>query len=130
YPLSHEWPVPMPAPLEVRVFDRQQLVFTAECAGPVELGRTQDAAERPYSAVAVGGQTRIVIAKADENHVPRRAVLVESSGHGRVRLRNLSVTVAIGVEGEPALAPSAEREVPLPVVLLLGPRAVRIQAVP
>jgi adenylate cyclase len=117
----------MPDPLEILVYDGQRLVFSAECFGPAELGRQRNATERPFTARAAGTVTRVVIARPDENTVPRAAVLVVPLAGGAVRLHNRSPHLTVGVQGGEGLPPGAVREVALPVLLTLGPRAVRVQ---
>src|SRR5580704_17070413 len=115
--------MPATAPLHVRVYDGGRLLFDDRCAGPVELGRQNDALELPFATRAADGRTRVVIAKVDESQVSRKAALIEPLPGGGVRVTNLSPRVALRGLPDGDLPPRATREAALPLLLTLGPRA-------
>jgi adenylate cyclase len=118
--------MPPTAPFHVRVYDGGQLVCDARCAGPVELGRQRDPAEPIFAARQADGRTRVVVARLAEAGVPRAAALIEPLTDATVRLTNLSPKAGLGLaDGD--LPPNATREATLPVLLTLGPRAVRVE---
>src|SRR5919199_5413588 len=108
----------MPGVLHIRVIDRQQIVFSRDFTGPVELGRQNDAQEELYSARSLGnGRWRAVIARLDEDTLSRRHALLEPLGSGRVRLTNVSAKVPIRLADGTDLAAGASRELTLPTAL-------------
>src|SRR4051812_30217287 len=117
----------MAGPLQVRVLDREQTVFSQDFTGAVELGRQTDGAEQIYTAKQLAtGRWRAVIARLDEDTLSRRHALIEPVGPGRVRLTNLSAKVPIRL-GTADLPAGAAREVELPATLVIGRRTVRLQ---
>lgn len=113
---------------QVKVYDRQQLVYSTEFDGPAELGRQADRDEAAYSQSVEGDQRRIVIAPLDESlAVSRKHVRVEPLPGGRVRLTNLSRKISIRLDQGPELKPTASLEVTLPAMILLGSKTVRIE---
>src|SRR3712207_4702860 len=117
----------MPGPLHIRVIDRQQIVFSRDCPGPVELGRQSDAQEELYSARSLGnGRWRAAIARLDEDTLSRRHVLLEPVGNGRVRLTNVSAKVPIRLADGTDLPAGASRELTLPTALVIGRKTVRL----
>jgi adenylate cyclase len=117
----------MPHGLDLRISDKQQPVYSTECTGAISLGRRDKGdPDRLYVPTAVGGVTRIVIAPSSESTIPR-AILIEPLETGGVRLLNRSTTAPLAIHGETPIEPLTERVMPLPVLLLFGSRAVRIQ---
>src|SRR5919206_1648685 len=118
----------MPGALHIRVIDRQQIVFSREFSGPVELGRQSDAQEELYSARSLGsGRWRAVIARLDEDTLSRRHALLEPLDATRVRLTNVSAKVPIRLADGTDLPAGASRELTLPTALVIGRRTVRLQ---
>ena len=96
--------------------------------GPVELGRQHSDAEAPYRLSRKDdGSGRVAVAPLEDRAVPRHQLLAEVLANGKVRLTNLSNHVRIGLSGLGELKPTECREVPLPAVLHLGNRTVRLQ---
>src|SRR5207245_11389068 len=111
----------MSGALQIRVVDHQQIVYSQEFAGPVELGRQIDAQEAMYSTrqVDIGywrgvitplpedqkqaaeehfrkaGLWRAVIAQLNEDTVSRHHALLEPLSSGLVKLSNVSSKVPI-----------------------------------
>jgi adenylate cyclase len=114
--------------MHVRVIDRQQVVFSRDFSGPVELGRQNDAGEELYSSRPLeSGTWRAVIARLDEDTLSRHHARLEPLADGRVRVTNLSgkVPIRLGDGGE--LAAGASCELALPAVLAVGRKTVRLQ---
>jgi len=59
----------MTAALQIRVYDKQVLVFSDEFEGPVELGRQSESREGLYTKKLDSGRWRVVIASFDEDAV-------------------------------------------------------------
>jgi adenylate cyclase len=115
--------------LEIRVYDAQVPVYLGEFVKPVELGRQGAGEEGPYSKVGRSGRYRLIVAGLEESSVSRRHVLLEPLGEGRARLTNLSTHAPLRIEGRGDLRPDSEpMELPLPFVIFLGRKAVRVQA--
>jgi adenylate cyclase len=117
----------MEEPWLIRVYEKQQLVYSEECAGPVELGRQDEGEEVPYKRFPAGRAERLVIAGRDEDSVSRRHALIEPRPGGRVRVENVSKKVAIVLPDGRLLEPAKACELDLPAVLMLGRCTVRVQ---
>jgi adenylate cyclase len=115
--------------LHVRVIDRQQIVYSQDFAGPVELGRQNDGKEELYSCKLLpSGRWRAVIARVDEDTLSRRHACLEPADGGRVRITNVSAKVPIRLDDGSELPAGATCEVNLPVMLAIGKKTVRVQA--
>jgi adenylate cyclase len=114
--------------LQVRVYDKQLLVFSEEFDGPVELGRQSESREGLYSTRYESGRWRVVIAASDEDAVSRRHALLEPIGPQCFRLTNASTMIPLRLQGGIELAPKASSEVALPALLAIGRRTIRVQA--
>ena len=117
----------MASPLQIRIHDRRQPIYSADLEGPLEFGRQGDPTEAACSHRWQTDCWRIVIARADESFVSRKHVRLEPLAGGRVRLVNLSKKLAVRLEAGPELNPQGTLEIALPVTLMLGTKAVRIQ---
>lgn len=118
----------MPAPFSVRVFDQQDLRYAVECQGPVILGR-DSGGEQPGATYPAPGGTRMVIAAREERSVAREQARIQPTPDGKIRITNLSDKVVIGLADGTPLTPGAWRELPLPAMFTVGPKAIRIQQV-
>ena len=118
----------MSAPWQLRIYEQQRLVHTAEGTGTVELGRQAVGEPGPFAEVRDSGVRRLVIARLDEDTVSRKHVRIEPLADGRVRLTNLSqkLPVLLGTGAE--AAPGAGVDVTLPAMLIVGRRTVRLQS--
>jgi adenylate cyclase len=118
----------MSAPWQLRIYEQQRLVHTAEGTGTVELGRQAVGEPGPFADVRDSGVRRVVIARLDEDTVSRKHVRIEPLADGRVRLTNLSqkLPVLLGTGAE--AAPGAGVDVTLPAMLIVGRRTVRLQS--
>jgi adenylate cyclase len=115
--------------LHVRVIDRQQVVYSQDFAGSVELGRQSDAKEELYSCKLLpSGRWRAVIARVDEDTLSRRHACLEPLEGGRVRITNVSAKVPIRLGDGTDLPAGATCEVVLPAQLAIGKKTVRVQA--
>ena len=97
----------MSALWQIRVYERQRLVYTADLSGPAELGRQSAAEEAPYSHHPISGRWRVVIASKDEKSVSRQHALLEPLAEGGFRLTNLSNEQPVGLMGGNDLRPNA-----------------------
>jgi len=118
----------MTGPLEIRVYENQQLVYAAELPGPVELGRQGAGEEAPYNRRTEAGRWRVVIAHADENAISRKHALLEPLPGGKVRFTNLSAKRSIRLADGTDLPPGTSCEVAVPALLTFGAKAVRVRA--
>jgi adenylate cyclase len=117
----------MSASWRIRIYENQQLVYSHEVAGPLELGRQCDDDPAPYTQKETQGRCRLVIASAEEGFVSRKHALLEPLPSGRVRLTNLSTKVAIGLPQGANLGPAREQEITLPAELTLGQKKVCVE---
>lgn len=120
----------MAHPLQIRVSENKQLLYTVDLAGPVELGRQSKGEEGPYSQTrSKSGRARLVIASIEDQTISRQHVLLESAATGGCRLENLSDARPIGLPDGTELKPKTSCHISLPVVLKIGKKAVRVQEV-
>ena len=119
----------MADPWHIRVYEKQQLVFSADFDGAVELGRQGEGTERLFAKKydERDGRWRLVIAGRDEDSVSRKHALLEPLPGGRARLTNLSAKVPIRLPDGGDVKPNTATEVALPTFLLLGRKTVRVQ---
>src|SRR3989442_4497127 len=89
---------PMAGPLEYRIYDRQQHVFTAELVGAIELGRQDRGEEGPYTLLPKVGQSRLILAKFDEDKISRKHVLIEPLAGGYLKLTHFSKTLSVPIQ--------------------------------
>jgi adenylate cyclase len=115
-------------PLQIRIYDNLQLVFTGEVVGRVEFGRQRDPHDLPNTArITAGGETRIVVAVQKEDTVSRRHALLNPINEHKALLTNKSTSQNLAVAGEAPLRPQETREVSFPLQLTLGRKLVRVQ---
>jgi adenylate cyclase len=112
---------------QVRVYEKHRLLHSADCTGILELGRQSDPDEGMYVPRPSGDRSRMVIARLDEQSVSRRHVLVTPLPGGKVRIDNLSATLAVFLAGSSELKPGMSVETALPLVLSVEPKVVRIE---
>ena len=92
---------------EVRVFENRQPVFEALFTGPLELGRQDKGEETPYALTTASGRTRLILARLDEDRIPRQHVIVEPQTNGAARLTNPHKVVPVRLESGPVVQPGA-----------------------
>ena len=80
----------MKHPWQIRVYEKQQVVFSDEGPGPVELGRQNPGEPGPYCTQLETGRRRMVIARLNEDTVSRQHALVEPVDGDKIRVSNLS----------------------------------------
>jgi adenylate cyclase len=116
--------------LHIQVFDKQQLLFSDDLTGPIELGRQRQKEQSSYRPIREADRWRLSIARTDEPDVSRRHALIEPLEAGRVRITNLSEVQSISFkDGGEMLPKSPAREMNLPVTILLGGRLIQVDAV-
>jgi adenylate cyclase len=114
--------------LNVHIYENKRAVHEQDFDGPVELGRQDKGEPEPFKSFLREGRMRLIVARGEENDVGRRHAILEPLPDGRVRLRNGSTGQPIRMQDGHELATGATRELPLPVVFVLGRKTVRIQA--
>jgi adenylate cyclase len=119
----------MSAPWELHIFENRTPVFQTQFIGPVELGRQDVGEPEPYAFSAIASQPRLVIARLQEDRIPRKYVRLEPQPSGEVVIKNLSPRVPLRLQQGPLLKPSDEHTAAGPVVLLIEHRGVRVQQV-
>jgi hypothetical protein len=98
---------------QIQVYEEQHLLYAGELAGTLELGRQATTREQ------VGTRT--------EERPGHWHVLVEPLAGSRARVTNASTSQAVRFPDGGKLAPQAVCERPLPLVLALGGKLVRIE---
>jgi adenylate cyclase len=118
----------MPEPWLIQVFERHQLVHSCRCTGKVELGRQGHPGESVYTTLdSPAHVSRVVIAGPQEDRVSRRHAFLEPLPGARMSVENRSRKAPIGLPDGSILGPGERRELPLPALLLLGHKAVKVQ---
>lgn len=108
----------------VKVYKDHVPELTELCEGPLELGREDHAGEPRLSRR--DDCWRVVIAGRNENNISRSHVRLDPIGADLARVANISRKVKVDIQDGPPIEPGEVREVPLPVVLTIGRRAIRI----
>jgi adenylate cyclase len=118
--------------LEVRVYQDGHLCHEDDFEGPLELGRQMPGERGPFTRRSEEGRCRLVIASAKETDVGKTHAFFMPVSETQVHLTNGSNTQPIWVhDHDPSqLLPGSSCEVPLPVVLTLGQKTVRVQRAP
>lgn len=114
--------------LEVSVLDGMQVSFNQVFHGPVELGRQRDGKESLYTVHRDGEHDRLIIARLEEGTVSRNHALIEPLSNQRVRVTSLGSRTTIRLEDGSNLGPGVSQDLPLPALLLLGVKRVRLRA--
>jgi adenylate cyclase len=117
----------MVASWQIRIYDRQNLVFVGPLNGPTELGRQTENEGEPYGQHQGPDGNRLVIARRSENRVSRKHVLLLPLSETQVQVTNLSRSLPVLVEDGGDIPPGAAGTASLPAVLTVGDRVVRIQ---
>ncbi|HEX3151670.1 MAG TPA: adenylate/guanylate cyclase domain-containing protein [Gemmataceae bacterium] len=112
---------------QLRIYENQRLVHSTDGTGAIELGRQAVGEPGPFAEVRDASVRRLVIARLDEDTVSRKHVRLDALADGRIRLGNLSTKLPIQLGGGAEVPPSGNVELPLPTVLTVGRRTIRIQ---
>src|SRR5947209_13576346 len=118
----------MVAPVQIQVFDQEQLAFSDEFEGTVELGRQAEQAEDVYKGRLEGDRWRVAIARLKEQFVSRRHALLVPLEGGLVRLTNTSSLIPLTLADGTELAPRATVDLPMPATLSIGRKQIVIKA--
>jgi adenylate cyclase len=121
----------MAEPFQVLVFHQNEVVYWADCDGPMLLGRQGKGEGALTSYRLTSGERqgvwRVVIAARDEDTISREHALVEGLEGRRVRLTNLSSRVQIRTTDGTVVLPGGICELAVPLTLSLGQKVVRVQ---
>jgi adenylate cyclase len=117
----------MGATIQIQVYEQDQLAFSDDFDGPIELGRQSDPTEETFTGRLEGGRRRVVIAHRKEQTVSRRHALIEPLPGGRVRVTNTSSLIPLALPDGAELAPSATVELPLPTTLTVGRKTILVK---
>ena len=113
--------------LNVEIVENGQTAFSAEVAGPLELGRQRTGEPDPYVLLpaAPDRPARLLVVRQPEGNVARQHARLEPTPAGAVRVENLS-PLALEFEFGAAIAPQSFAERAPPFTLLIGGRSIRI----
>ena len=112
--------------LQLNVYSRQQLVYSERVDGPIDLARQRG--DEPVLKSFGDRVRRLAIVPQEDTSVPREYVRIEPLSPTRVRLTNLHGSVAVHLEGGQMILPRASQDFPLPVLIVIGNHAVRVEA--
>ena len=113
-------------PPELQLYVGNKLEYHGPLTVPTMLGRESDDDRGPlFAPQPRDGVVRIAIAKKQLTDMSRQLLLVTPSDNRTVRVENLGKQLVHVTNGEP-LAPSQQRELPLPVELTVLDRRIKI----
>ncbi len=118
----------MVATFKIQVFRKQQLKFSGELDGPVEIGRQQRSAEPLFVELPAAGARRLAIAQLGESTISRAHLRIEPIAADRFRATNLSSRNAIVFEDGAMLLPTKSGEFPMPALLTISDAGIRIES--
>jgi adenylate cyclase len=117
----------MPAAPRIVICESDWVACWLDFCGPVELGRQSEGEEGPYYQTSLGDCTRVVIGRQDERGISRRQLRLELQGADRVLVKNLSAVQAVAFSDSSQVGPNASREMAIPLAIILGKRAIRVE---
>ena len=103
----------------IHVFDNENLTFSAEIAGVLEIGRQQAGEPHPFAMFRVGEKLRLVIAEQKYTQIAREQLEIKWQPDGTLRLTNISSSVPLRLRGAEPLHAKASRVLAMPVTVWL-----------
>lgn len=113
---------------QLRIYDSGHL-YVADLTGSAEIGRQQSKEEPQPSHQLTGAGWRVVIAPMEDVTISRQHLEVEPLADGRFLLCNRSAKLLVGMPNNQDLGPGETCKVPLPVVLRIGRKMLRLQPI-
>jgi adenylate cyclase len=110
---------------QLRVYDRQELVYVADLSGAAELGRQSTPEEPLFSRQILAGRWRVVIADNEEKSISRKHVVIEPLTEGGFRITNQSSTQPMQLGDGRVVAAQASAAVVPDGLVTLGKKTVR-----
>lgn len=117
----------MSTPWQLRVYDKQALIYTEDLLEPLELGRQDEGEEGPFSKKNLGSFWRLVVARLEERSISRSHVLLEPRPGDKVGVTNRSSSLTLRLGNGKELKPGASSEEDLPLSMTLGKKTVHLQ---
>src|SRR5262245_39625057 len=118
----------MPGTLRIEVLENDKSLYSHSFTGAVELGRQSDGHEEIFTQRQVlPGYWRAVIARLDEDTLSRKHLKLEPASENLVRVTNLSTKVPVRTPDGAELPAASTRDLPLPLILLVGRKTVRVE---
>ena len=105
----------------IHVFDNENLTFSAEIAGVLEIGRQQAGEPHPFAMFRVGEKLRLVIAEQKYTQIAREQLEIKWQPDGTLRLTNISSSVPLRLRGAEPLHAKASRVLAMPVTVYVSP---------
>ena len=105
----------------IHVFDNENLTFSAEIAGVLEIGRQQAGEPHPFAMFRVGEKLRLVIAEQTYTQIAREQLEIKWQPDGTLRLTNISSSVPLRLRGAEPLHAKASRVLAMPVTVYVSP---------
>jgi adenylate cyclase len=112
---------------ELHIFENRRPVFQTQFIGTIELGRQELGEPEPYGFNNSTTVPRLVVARLQEDRVPRKYIRIEPQASGEVLVTNLSPRVPLRLETGEVIAPQEQLAVAAPAVLVVEQRGVRVQ---
>ncbi|MEQ8790885.1 MAG: adenylate/guanylate cyclase domain-containing protein [Pirellulaceae bacterium] len=113
--------------MRVKIYDRRRLAYTTQLDRPLEMGRQRSDEPAPFCRIGGEECDRMIIAGITESYISRRQVRIEPAGAGEVKVTNLSAKGQIAFNSHERLAPGESRRAPLPLLLAVAAKAVRVE---
>ncbi len=116
---------------QIKVFDQGRLAFCHALGQQIELevGRQRRDEPPPYCVLQSETASRAVIAALEDTTVSRRHARIDLDATGAAQLSNTSSNAEVRVQDGPVLGPGQVHRAPLPVVMTIGSRVVRIERI-
>ena len=111
---------------QLRVYEQNKRVCTADLTGPAELGRQTALEETLYTPRLAAGRHRVAIAPKDERSTSRQQILVEPRPDGSFLVTNIGGERPITLPDGSDLLPKDQRVVAAEGMLRLGQKAIRL----
>lgn len=114
--------------VEIRLYEHHRLVDRWESATPLVLGRQDVEFAEPPGGLCENPRfgRKVVIAPERSNRIPRYLCRLTSPDGVRVVVENIHEVHPVVVQAQQEVEPGESVEFEMPVVLLLGQRAVRV----
>ena len=125
--------------LSLVVYQQQRQVFSTRFDLPVVIGRQQQNEPEPYCQVKAEDSLRVIVAALGESSLSRQQLRIVPEANGAARVVNLSSAVPISIVSRNAssstskdtadpIAPHDERVLPVPFVVAVGDRVIRVES--
>jgi adenylate cyclase len=117
--------------LKLRIYDRGMSAYVTDFSGRIEIGRQDLGEPEPFCRAPLtdGSGDRLIIASLRERMISRRHLRLEQSGRGALHVTNLSAGSNVLIDGRRSLRPGEDCDTPIPCLIVVGDKSVRVESV-